>query len=225
MIGFRAQRRSEGNVVGGLEQILVTVKRPNPLVLLWRWRYEVGLLLGIGLPVAALVQNVGAAATIALTSAVALTIGIGLTLSPRARQLAVDRAWCVITPHRVRTACAQARIHSRNGRLPFVLLTSRAPHGERVLLWCRAGTSVEDFVAARPLIVAACWASEVRVKPSRRHAQLVILDVVHGEPAPNRPAADPPGEYLPAPADPPPSEPLHPRPLPTLPRPRQPAHQ
>jgi hypothetical protein len=214
MIGARAQRRSERNVVAGLEQILVTVARPNPAVLLWRWRYEVILLIGAVLPVALLVRGVGTVAALALTAAVALSAGIGLAMSPRLRRLVSARAWCVITPHRVRTGCAQARIHSRQGRLPFVLRTSAAPHGERVWLWCRAGTSIEDFVAARPLLMAACWAADVRVTPSGRHAQLVILDVYRGELTAIAHPVEEPAPVLP-------DQPVEDRPR--IPKPRQPA--
>jgi len=232
MIGSRAYRRSEGNVVAGLEQILVTVARPNPIVLLWRWRYEVALAALIGLPTAALVQAVGAAAAVTLAAAVALTGGIALSLSPALRRFARARAWCVITPHRVRAGCAQARIHSRQGRLPFVLLTSAAPYGERVLLWCRAGTSIEDFRSARPILTAACWAAEIQVTSSRRHSQLVILDVIRGD-RPGRPAGQrpprPAGQRPPRPIELPPA-PIEPAPggddqpvhAPMIPAPRQP---
>ncbi len=231
MIGARAQRRSEGNVVAGLEQILVTVARPNPIVLLWRWRYEVALLTGTVLTAWLLVRGAGAVAASALIAAVTLSSGIAVAMSPGLRRFVAARVWCVITPHRVRTGCAQARIHSRQGRLPFVLLTSAAPDGERVLLWCRAGTSIEDFVAARPLLTAACWAAEVRVTPSGRHAQLVVLDVVRSEPASAESAEPLPGQHvLPHPAAP--STPNAPSPAPAgddqpltplIPKPRQPA--
>jgi len=73
---------------------------------------------------------------------------------------------------------AQAWIHSRDGKMPFVLCTMRRPFGERVHLWCRAGTSAEDFVWARHLVAAACWAREVRVLRSERFVHLVALDVI-----------------------------------------------
>jgi len=241
MIGARAQRRSEGNVVGGLEQILVTVARPNPVVVLWRWRYEAALLAATVVSVALLVRGAGAVGATALTAAVALSVGIALTLSPALRRLARARAWCIITPHRVRTGCAQARIHSRQGRLPFVVLTTAMPHGERVLLWCRAGTSIEDFIAARPLLTAACWAMDITVTPTRRHAQLILLNVHRGEPAEtgqqglSRPrsvsATPPPDEYPPSRVERPADQPSHrvepagdTQPgLPRIPKPRQPA--
>jgi hypothetical protein len=59
-----------------------------------------------------------------------------------------------------------------------VLLTRRQPFGERVYLWCRAGTCRQDFEAARELLTAACWAQDMRVSSHPRNAQLVTLDIV-----------------------------------------------
>jgi hypothetical protein len=59
-----------------------------------------------------------------------------------------------------------------------VLLTRRQPFGERVYLWCRAGTCKQDFEAARELLTAACWAHDIRVSSHPRNAQLVTLDVI-----------------------------------------------
>ena len=53
-----------------------------------------------------------------------------------------------------------------------------APFGERVRVWCRAGTCGEDFAWACNLIAAACWAREVHVYQSQQHVQLVVLDVI-----------------------------------------------
>jgi hypothetical protein len=89
------------------------------------------------------------------------------------------RAWCVITAHRVRTGCAQACIRSASGKLPVVLATVSRPYGQRVLLWCRAGTCADDFAMARGMLASACWASDVRVFQDDRHAQLVTIDVIH----------------------------------------------
>jgi hypothetical protein len=59
-----------------------------------------------------------------------------------------------------------------------ILLTTRQPFGERVYLWCRAGTTASDFTAVRELLATACWADDVRVRRGDRHAQLVCLDVI-----------------------------------------------
>jgi hypothetical protein len=88
------------------------------------------------------------------------------------------RAWCVITPHRVRTGCAQAWIHTRDGHLPAVLYTVPARFGERVWLWCRAGITARDLEAARDVLRAACWASDVRVVVNDRRSHIVVLEVI-----------------------------------------------
>jgi hypothetical protein len=166
--------RSTRQALAGLQYALGTVAPPNPLVFAWRWRYE--LILGIGLP-AALVLLGGIPVMLGTLAAMAVLAGAALLYAP-ARRYLVARAWCVITPHRVRVGCAQAWIHSRRGKIPVVLLTTRQLFGERVHLWCRAGTSVFDFTSAQPLLAAACWARDIGVSSSERFAQLMTLDVI-----------------------------------------------
>ena len=55
--------------------------------------------------------------------------------------------------------------------------------GERVTLWCRAGTTHGDLASARDILRAACWASDVRVVASARYAHLVVLEVIRHLPA------------------------------------------
>jgi hypothetical protein len=124
------------------------------------------------------VGAVGAAWAIGIIAALAHVI----VLWPAARRILVAQARCVITAHRVRTGCAQAWIHSRTGKIPIVLVTRRQPFGERVTIWCRAGTSAEDFIAAQCQLAAACWARDVRAIPGERFAQMVTLEVVRREP-------------------------------------------
>ena len=162
----------------GLEYALSTVAKPNPLVLAWRWRYELGGAVAITL--VALVAT--AAISVWGTIAAAAGLAIAIAAIPESRRIATARAWCVITQHRVRTGCAQAWIHSRTGRLPFIVLTTCEPFGERVRVWCRAGISVADFEAARHLLASACWAQDVIVTNSAKHSQLVTLDVIRRSP-------------------------------------------
>ena len=68
------------------------------------------------------------------------------------------RAWCVVTPHRIRTGCTHAWIQTRDGRLPVALYTVPADFGERVWLWCRAGITARNLQAARDVGRHACWA-------------------------------------------------------------------
>jgi len=122
-------------------------------------------------------------------AAAALTGGLAAALAftacfPRGRRFLAARAWCIVTVHRVRTGCAQAWIHSRYGKLPFILWTRSRPSGERVYLWCRAGTSAANFSSARRLLAAACMAKDIEVSQHARYAHLIALDVIRrGPPA------------------------------------------
>jgi hypothetical protein len=174
--------RSTRQALASLQFALGTVAPPNPFVFVWRWRWE--LVLGIGLP-ATLFLFGGLPAMLGTLTVIAGVISMALLWAP-ARGYLIARAWCVITPHRVRRGCAQAWIHSRRGKIPVILLTTPQPFGERVHLWCRAGTSDMDFINARPLLTAACWARDVRVSTSERFAQLIALDVIRRLPPDQR---------------------------------------
>ncbi len=65
---------------------------------------------------------------------------------------------------------------------PFILWTRSRPSGERVYLWCRAGTSAADFSSARKLLAAACMAKDIKVSQHARYAHLIALDVIRREP-------------------------------------------
>jgi hypothetical protein len=153
---------------------LLPVAAPNLLVVTWRWRYEIALVSGLSAGLAAAVISFGSVPTIAAVLVVTLTI----LCWPRARRFSLDRAWCIITPHRVRAGCAEGLIYSSQGKIPVILWTSHQSFGERVLLWCRAGTSADDFVSARAVLTAACWAKDVAIFFDTHHTQLVTLDVI-----------------------------------------------
>jgi hypothetical protein len=156
---------------------LVRCPRPNPLLALWRWRYETAAAANAGL----LAAEVGPTWTV--FAGVAFVVGAGAV--PVVRHRAVARAWCIVTPHRVRTACKHAWIHSRTGRIPAVLWTRPVAAGEEVLLWCRPGTTAGDMAAARPVLATTCWAEDVRVEPHPSRPQLVRLTVVRRTPPPS----------------------------------------
>jgi hypothetical protein len=167
-----------------LERALSDRPRPNPLVVLWRWRYEAGAVAATGFAVAVAVRSGTGLAVVAAVAAV-LT---GLAMWPVSRRVLVARAWCVVTPHRVRTACAEAWIHSRSGKIPIVLWTSPRPYGERVALWCRAGTTAADLEAQQAMLATACWAERVHVVPNAGRPQIVVLQVVRRGGGPGSPA-------------------------------------
>ena len=138
----------------------VVVRRPNPLVVLWRWRYELGVVAGLALDL----LRVGPLWTVlGGLSAVAVVVA-----TPLRRY-----AWCVVVQHRIRTACKHLWLHSRTGRLPMLLWTRPVPGGVRCTLWCRPGVAAEDFAAVDERFAAACWSRAAEVEPDPRRTQIV----------------------------------------------------
>ncbi len=160
-----------------LRRALITAAPPNPLVAAWRWRYEIALLAGLAAVFTIGTTSVGIWPTIAVVSVITVAV-LGV---PPTRQFMLNRAWCIITAHRVRVGSAEAMIYSSRGKIPIILWTAHQPFGERVLLWCRAGTSVDDFITNRAILTSACWAQDVAVLPDIR-PHLVTLDVVRRPP-------------------------------------------
>lgn len=190
MASGRPRRPNDPSVMSSLETALRGVRRPGPLEFCWHWRWEFGILtLTAGLA-ATVAANLGLIWLAAIAGAGLAALG-ALLRWPPARDRIVARIWCIVTPHRIRTGCVNAWVQSRSGRLPFVLYTVPTEYGQRVQLWCRAGITAADLFAARHVLAAACWAAEVRVIPSVRHAHLVALEVIRN-PTPERsgPALD-----------------------------------
>lgn len=170
----RSRRLGEAHLLAGLERGLISVTPPNPLVLIWRWRYELALLIGIPAGVLALLRADGWRWTLIEVSMLAAAI----CAWPEIRWWITAHARCVLTAHRLRVGCAQAWIHTRHGKLPILLCTRPKAFGEQAHLWCRAGTCVEDFEFARDILRSACWAHDVRVTRSIRYSHVVIVDVI-----------------------------------------------
>ena len=140
---------------------------------IWRFRTELSALLAGMTGIWELAKAVTVAwAVIIATLALAV-----ITVSP-IRRLAVRRAWCVLSRHRIQRVCFETRMHTRSGRLPLVLRIFPTEVGERALIWCRAGICAEDLEAHAPEIAAACYARGVRIEGNRRWAQLVQVDIV-----------------------------------------------
>ncbi len=138
--------------------------------------FEIAIALLTGLPLAfvALVEATGQTGAMLIAIAVT-TVLIGWP--PARRQLAA-RAWCIITPHRLRAGCAQAFIYTRRGQLPAVLWCAPKSYGEQILLWCPAGIIANDFVAAHRILATACYASELTIITHRKYQHLVMLGVI-----------------------------------------------
>jgi hypothetical protein len=101
-----------------LEYAIGTVPRANPVVFAWRWRYELAATAMLIATWIALNHAAAAALTGGLAAVLALT-----ACFRRGRRFLAGRAWCIATAHRVRAGCTQAWIHTRYGKLPFILWT------------------------------------------------------------------------------------------------------
>jgi hypothetical protein len=141
---------------------------------IWRFRTELSALLAAMGGIWELAKAVTVTWAAIIIAALALVV---ITVSP-IRRLAVRRAWCVLSRHRIQRACFETRMHTRSGRLPLILRITPTEVGERALIWCRAGICAEDFEAHAPEIAAACYARQVRIEGHRRWAQLVQVDIV-----------------------------------------------
>ena len=152
MASGRPRQPNDPSIMASVEAAVSTVTRPHLLTRLWHWRYELGLIAGALLGAAAIGYTLGLDWLIAVAAA-AMVIGVTAMTWPPSRHAIIARAWCVITPHRVRTGCTQAWIQTRDGRLPAVLYTVPTDFGERVWLWCRAGIIAGDLEAARDILL------------------------------------------------------------------------
>jgi hypothetical protein len=177
----RPRGPNDPSVMASVEAAISTVARPGPLAWLWHWRYELGLTAGLAAVGLASGYWLGLAWLVAIAATGLALLTAALAWPPSRRRL-ITRAWCVITPHRVRTGCTHAWIQTRDGRLPTILYTTAAGFGERVTLWCHAGITAGDLEAASDILRTACWASDVRVVASTRYRHIVVLEVIRREP-------------------------------------------
>jgi hypothetical protein len=135
-------KRSIGaeHLLGTLHQVIVPPARPSLLLLAWRWRYELALLAVLVLTLVALVEAFGLNGTMLLAVTAVTTVLIVLAAWPAARHRLAARAWCILTPHRLRAGCAQTRIHTRRGRLPAILWCTPKRYSEQILIWYQRGS-------------------------------------------------------------------------------------
>lgn len=180
----RKRRRDSDQLLGDLERAIAPSKRPSLPVIIWRWRYEIALVAALALISTVFIHTLGVAVTIIAASA-----ALGALSPPWPQRLAAF-AWHLVTPHLLRSGLAQARIHNRKGSQPFVVRVTRKPFGQRIRLWCPAGTCAEDIIDARATLRAACWAAEIRVWRDEQHSQLVTVDVIRRRAGP-RAGSDP----------------------------------
>ena len=205
MASGRPQGRNDPGLISSLETAVRQVRRPGPIGLAWNWRVELAIIAAVAGVSIAITGSIGLIGLAAVSGA-GLAAGAALLCWPPARKQIVARAWCVITPHRVRAGCVNAWVQTRSGRLPIIWSTTPTDYGERLRLWCPAGITAADLIGASEVLAAACWAAEVRVATDARHAHLVTLAVIrnshpertgptpHGWPHPRRVPGEAEGE-------------------------------
>lgn len=169
---------NDPSLMASLETAVREVRRPGPIELAWNWRWELGIPAVLAASSWLIANAFGLLGLFVTAGAGLAVIAATLLLWPPARHWCIARAWCLITPHRVRAGCVSAWVQTRSGKLPFILGTTPTARGELVRLWLRAGLTAADLHAASDVLAAACWATEVRVIRSPSHAHLVTLEVI-----------------------------------------------
>jgi hypothetical protein len=156
-----------------LDKYIVTMHR-SAAGTAWRWRTELLTLGGL----LAVLYWLSRQITIHWAPVVlAAAIGIAVMI-PWSRRFITRRFWCVLARHRFHHLCWEARLHTRAGRLPVVLRARPTRVGERLTVWCRAGTCAEDFEQHTGELAAACYAREARVTRNTAWSQLVTIDII-----------------------------------------------
>jgi hypothetical protein len=165
--------RNQRNNPYQLEELL-TKFHHSPTGIAWRWRTELLVLSGLAVVFWRLdtwTNAIWAAVIIAAFAVVVLAV-------PHSRRFITRRFWCVLARHRLQRLCYEARLHTRNGRLPLILWTRPTKVGERTWVLCRAGICAEDFQAHIGELRAACYARDARVTRNTRWSQLVTIDII-----------------------------------------------
>jgi len=168
-------------------------RRPGLITLAWRWRTEIALIVAlVGL-------EYGLAQVMGLFSGILVSVAAAeiLYAVPTTRRWILRRGWCVLTRHRLYSVFQETRTTTLKGRLPLIMRVSPTDYGERVVVWCRAGISVERLQGIESEIRDACMADEVDFQPA--HAPFARIEIIRRAsksqdkrrmPSPRRPSED-----------------------------------
>jgi hypothetical protein len=102
MASGRPRQPNDPSVMASVEAAIRSAARPGPVARLWHWRYEAALVAGLLLGTIGIGVTLGLGWLIATAAAVLAVLAAALAWPPSRRRV-IARAWCVITPHRVRT--------------------------------------------------------------------------------------------------------------------------
>jgi len=164
-------RRKTGNQMAELARELSQPRRGNPVLALYRWRYEVATAIIVPITLISLDRAVGPLWLVVILFCLASSIFHW----PAARRFTLARVRAVIVQHRLRTAFARARVTTLDGRRPAILWVWPRGSELRVLLACPAGVDISLIREHRNVLASACFASTVAVDRHPRFAHLVVL--------------------------------------------------
>lgn len=176
-----------------LARQLTHVKRPNPVLWLYHWRYELLAVTLLPYSLVVLFQQVGP-----VWFAITLGAAFNWVFYWRAaRRYLRGRLRAIVVQHRLRTAFARARVCTVDGRRPAILWT-RHRGGETVAtLFCPAGLEFRQIHRAREQLASACGATEVFVDRHPRFANVVTVAVCTAPPRWVPPQRTSPQEIVP----------------------------
>src|SRR5215472_6370611 len=161
--------RNQRNNPHQLEELVPKWNR-TPAGIAWRWRTELATLSTLAVVFWRLdtwTNAIWAGVILGGLAAEAIVV-------PHSRRFITRRFWCILARHRLQRLCYEARLHTREGRLPLITWIRPTKVGERAWLLCRAGICAEDFEAHIGELRAACYArdalaaSESIVSPLKR---------------------------------------------------------
>jgi hypothetical protein len=164
---------SHENHVPELARQLAPVRRPNLMLWLYQWRYEIFAVTLLPYAVANLVLWLGPIWFVA-----ALIVAFNWVFYWRAARRHVrSRLRVIVVQHRLRTAFAGARICTVDGRRPAILWTRPVDGDIVVSLFCPAGIGFEQIHSRRDLLADACFAAEVYADRHPKYGALVTLTI------------------------------------------------
>ncbi|WIX84435.1 hypothetical protein [Amycolatopsis sp. DG1A-15b] len=164
---------TQHNHVPELARHLARIKRPNPVLWLYHWRYEILALTLLPYGLVSLITRLGP-----VWSLVALVAAFNWLFYWRAaRRHLRGRLRAIVVQHRLRSGFAGARICTVDGRRPAILWTRPLDGDVVVRLFCPAGIGFEQIREGREQLAAACFAAEVYVDRHPKYAALVTLTV------------------------------------------------
>ena len=171
-------RRETRRQMADLARELSQPSRGNPVLALYRWRYEVAAAVIVPTMLIALDRAIGPLWLVVAMFCLANSVFHW----PAARRFVLARVRAIVVQHRLRTAFARARITTLDGRRPAILWVSPRESELRVLLACPAGVDVSLIREHRNVLAAACFADSVAVDRHPRFAHLVVLTVRSAQP-------------------------------------------